>query len=62
MAAARLPPAGCVSQGATRISLGPTDCAAAGHIWTNDAIKSTGATEPGEALRLLDATVAVRSQ
>ena len=61
-AAAKLPPAGCVSQSATRISLGPTECGAAGHIWTDETIKSSGATEPGEALRLLDATVTVRSQ
>jgi hypothetical protein len=59
-AAAMLPPAGCVSQSATRIPLGPTECAASGHIWTGDAIRSTGATEPAAALRLLDPTVTVQ--
>jgi hypothetical protein len=58
-AAAQLPPAGCVSKTGTRIPLGPTECAAAGHIWTEGAIKSTGATDPSEALRLLDPTVTV---
>jgi hypothetical protein len=61
-AAAKLPPVGCVSQTGTRISLGPTECAASGHIWTGEAIKSTGATEPGEALRLLDPTVTVQGR
>ena len=61
-AAAKLPPAGCVSQSATRIPLGSTDCAAAGHIWTGNAIKSTGASEPGEALRLLDPAITVQDQ
>jgi hypothetical protein len=60
--AAKRPPAGCVSQTGTRISLGPTECAAAGHIWTEDAIKSTGATEPGEALRLLDPTATIQGR
>lgn len=61
-AAAKRPPAGCVSQTGTRISVGPTECAAAGHIWTGDAIRSTGATEPAAALRLLDPTVIVQGQ
>jgi hypothetical protein len=61
-AAAKRPPAGCVSQTGTRISLGPTECAAFGHIWTEDAIKSTGATEPGEALRLLDPTATIQGR
>jgi hypothetical protein len=58
-AAAQRLPAGCVSQSATRITVGPTECAAVGHILTGDAIKSVGATEPGEALRLLDPTLIV---
>jgi hypothetical protein len=59
---AALPPAGCVAQSATRIPVGPSECVAAGHIWTGRAIQSTGATEPGAALRLLDPTVNVQGQ
>jgi hypothetical protein len=62
MTAASLPPAGCVSQSATRIPAGPTECAASGHVWTSDAIRGTGATEPAAALRLLDPTLTVRGQ
>jgi hypothetical protein len=58
--AAQLRPVGCVSQSATRIPVGPTECAAVGHIITGEAIKSVGATEPGEALRLLDPTLTVQ--
>ena len=58
-AAAQLPPSGCVSQTGSRIPAGPTECVAAGHIWTQGAVRSTGATDPGEALRLLDPTVTV---
>ena len=58
-AAAQQPPAGCVSQTGSRIAAGPTACVAAGHIWSQGELKSTGATDPGEALRLLDPTVTV---
>jgi len=56
-AAAKRPPAGCVAQTATRIPLSPKECAALGHTWSGDTIKSTGATEPGQALYLLDPTL-----
>ena len=58
-AAAQLPPSGCVSKTGSRIPLGPTECVAAGHIWSQGDLKSTGATDPAEALRLLDPTVTV---
>ena len=54
---AQLPPTGCVSQTGTRIPMSPSECAAAGHTWTDGALRSTGATNPAEALRLLDPTV-----
>jgi hypothetical protein len=59
--AASRAPAGCVTQTATRIPLRPGDCGAAGHVWTGDALKSTGANEPGQALYLLDPTLPVPS-
>jgi hypothetical protein len=59
-AAAQLPPSGCVSQTATRIRTTPTECAGAGHVWTDDQIKGTGATDPAQALRLLDPTITVK--
>lgn len=62
VAAATLPPAGCVANTATRIPLSPRECAAFGHTWTQDDIKSTGATDPGQALRLLDPSLTVSGQ
>jgi hypothetical protein len=59
-AAAKPPPAGCVSETGTRIPLSPTECAAAGHTWTQSDVKATGATQAGQALRLLDPTVTVK--
>ena len=56
---AKLPPAGCVAESATRIPVSPRDCAGAGRVWTDQDIKSTGATSAGQALRQLDPTVTV---
>jgi hypothetical protein len=50
-------PSGCVSQTATRIPLSPSECAAFGHVWTEQDVKRTGATDAAQALRLLDPTV-----
>jgi hypothetical protein len=58
-AAVESPPAGCVSESATRIPTSPRDCGAYGHQWSQQDIKSTGATSAGQALRLLDPTVTV---
>jgi hypothetical protein len=58
-AAANLPPAGCVSGTATRIPTSPRECAAFGRVWTDEDIKTTGATDSGQALRLLDPSVTV---
>jgi hypothetical protein len=58
-AAPGLPPAGCVANTATRIPLNPSDCAAFGHAWTDRDLKTTGATNAAQALRLLDPSVTV---
>jgi hypothetical protein len=58
-AAAKVPPAGCVAETATRIPVNPHDCAGAGRVWTDQDIKSTGATDVAQALRQLDPTVVV---
>jgi hypothetical protein len=53
------PPAGCVAGTATRIPVSPHDCAAFGRTWTEQDVKSTGATDAAQALRQLDPTVVV---
>ena len=58
-AAPNLPPAGCVSNTATRIPMSPAECAAFGRVWTEQDVKSTGATDSAQALRLLDPSVTV---
>jgi hypothetical protein len=58
-AAPNLPPAGCVSGTATRIPMSPAECAAFGRAWTAQDIKTTGATDSAQALRLLDPSVSV---
>jgi hypothetical protein len=60
--AANLPPAGCVSGTTTRIPLSPRECAAFGHVWTEEDIQKTGATDTAQALRLLDPTLTVHGQ
>ena len=51
---ANLRPAGCVGETATRLPLRPDECAAFGHIYTEKDLKSTGATDVGQALSVLD--------
>jgi hypothetical protein len=58
-AAPNLPPAGCVSGTATRLPMSPAECAAFGRAWSYEDIKTTGATDSGQALRLLDPSVSV---
>lgn len=53
------PPAGCVADTATRIPVSPRECAGFGRVWTQEDVKTTGATSAGEALRLLDPSVTV---
>lgn len=52
-------PVGCVNKTATRLPTTPQDCAAFGNSHSDSAIKSTGQTQAGDALRLLDPTVTV---
>jgi hypothetical protein len=58
-AAATVPPAGCVADSATRIPVSPSDCAGSGRVWTDQDLKSTGATDAAQALRQLDPTVVI---
>ena len=58
-AAPNLPPVGCVSSTATRIPMSPAECAAFGRAWSDQDIKTTGATDAGKVLRLLDPSVTV---
>jgi hypothetical protein len=51
------PPAGCVADTATRLPLRPGECAAFGHSWTQQDVKSTGATDIGQGLSVLDPTL-----
>lgn len=53
---AERPPAGCIAATATRIPVSPKDCAAFGRVWTDQDIRSTGATDAAQALRQLDPT------
>ena len=58
-AAHNLTPVGCVSNTATRIPVSPTECAGFGRTWTDQDIKTTGATDSAQALRLLDPSIIV---
>ncbi len=58
-AAAKSPPGWCVTSTGTRIPLGPRECAAAGHTWTQKDISTTGATDTGQALRQLDPSLTI---
>ena len=58
-AAAKVPPAGCVADTATRIPVSPSDCAAFGRTYTDQDVKSTGATDSAQALHQLDPSVIV---
>jgi len=58
-ATAPVPPAGCVADTATRIPVSPRDCAGPGRVWTDQDVKSTGATDAAQALRQLDPTVVI---
>ena len=53
--AAVKPEAGCVADTGSRIV--PTECAAAGRTYNQTAIKTTGATDVQQALRMLDSSV-----
>ena len=48
------PPPGCVAETATRLPMSAHQCAAFGHTWTQNDIKSTGAQDVGQALSVLD--------
>ena len=55
------PAAGCVDTG-SRIPVSPGECSTFGHAWTQSDVKSSGATDAGQALRLLDPTMTIRGQ
>lgn len=48
------PPRGCVAGTATRLPMRPSECAAFGNSWTQPDLKSTGATDVGQGLSVLD--------
>jgi len=58
-AATAATPAGCVTDTGTRLPVKPGDCAAPGHVWTDQEVRGTGVTDSAHALRLLDPTVTV---
>ncbi len=58
-AASRALPAGCVSDTGTRIPVSQSDCTGPGRVWTDQDVKSTGATDAAQALRQLDPTVTI---
>jgi hypothetical protein len=58
-AASNVAPVGCVSDTATRIPMSLDECAAFGRAWTGQDIKTTGATNAAQALRLLDPSITV---
>jgi hypothetical protein len=50
---------GCVPDTATRIPVKEHDCAGFGRTYTREDIERTGATDAGQALRLLDPALQV---
>lgn len=59
-ASASKPPAGCVASTATLVPVSPGTCAGFGNTYTRDDIDHTGATNIGDALRVLDPSLTVR--
>ena len=57
--AAKVPPAGCVADTATRIPVSPRDCAGFGRVWTDQDVRSTGVSDAAQALHQLDPTVTI---
>jgi hypothetical protein len=49
----------CIRDTATRIPLRPSECAGLGRTYSGEDIQHTGATDVGQALRLLDPSVTV---
>lgn len=56
-AAQDTPPRGCVAGTATRLPVRPGECAGFGNTWDQKDLKSTGATDVGQGLSLLDPSV-----
>jgi hypothetical protein len=56
---AQRPPAGCVADTTSRLPVSPKDCPGFGRTWTDQDVKSTGATDAGQALRQLDPNVTI---
>ena len=59
-AAAKQPPAGCVSDTATRLPVPPGECAGFGSTYSKSDLDRTGQVYPQDALRMLDPTVTTR--
>ena len=58
-AKAPAPPPGCVQGTGTLIPQKSAPCAAFGHSYTEEDLRKTGATSPGDALRILDPSLTV---
>jgi hypothetical protein len=58
-ASAKRPPAGCVSDTATRLPVPAGECAGVGSTYTKDDMDRTGQVYVQDALRMLDPSVTV---
>ena len=58
-ATTQVPPVGCITDTGTRIPVSRSDCTGPGRVWTDQDLKSTGATDAAQALRQLDPTVTI---
>jgi hypothetical protein len=58
-ATAKAIPLGCVGGTGTRLPAKDNQCTGFGSVYTQDDLNRTGATTPGEALRLLDPAITV---
>jgi len=54
-----VPPAGCVSNTATRLPVNPRDCTGFGNVWTQKDLRSTGYMTVNQALSALDPSVTI---
>jgi hypothetical protein len=56
-AQAATPPAGCVSQTATRLPVKNSECAGFGNTYSQDDIRNTGQIDLSRALKTLDPSI-----
>jgi hypothetical protein len=59
-ASAKRPPAGCVSDTATRLPVPAGECAGVGSTYTKEDLDRTGQVYAQDALRMLDPSVTAR--